>query len=111
MEGPLASRQDPPPRLLPALRPRRPSRGRAGAPAAYDGRLTLASGSMAAAISFGGDYNPEQWPVEVHDEDVRLMVEAGVDLVTVGVFSWALLEPEPGRYELAWLDRILDRLG
>ena len=48
---------------------------------------------MAPAISFGGDYNPEQWPEEVQDEDVRLMLESGVDLVTVGVFSWALLEP------------------
>ena len=26
-------------------------------------------------------------------EDVRLMREAGVNLATVGVFSWALLEP------------------
>jgi beta-galactosidase len=63
------------------------------------------------SISFGGDYNPEQWPESVHDEDVRLMAEAGVDLVTVGVFSWALLEPEPGRFDFDWLDRVLDRLG
>ena len=47
-------------------------------------------------ILFGGDYNPEQWPREVWDEDVRLMREAGVNLATVGVFSWALLEPRPG---------------
>ena len=39
------------------------------------------------------------------------MREAGVDLATVGVFSWALLEPEPGRYELDWLGRVLDRLA
>jgi beta-galactosidase len=38
------------------------------------------------------------------------MREAGVNLVTVGVFSWALLEPEPGRYEFGWLDRVLDLL-
>ena len=63
------------------------------------------------SIAFGGDYNPEQWPEEVQDEDVRLMLEAGVDLATVGVFSWALLEPEPGRFELDWLGRVLDRLG
>lgn len=62
------------------------------------------------AIAFGGDYNPEQWPEDVQAEDVRLMQEAGVDLATVGVFSWALLEPEPGRFELGWLDRVLDRL-
>lgn len=64
-----------------------------------------------SAIAFGGDYNPEQWPEEVHEDDVRLMREAGVDLVTVGVFSWALLERSPGTYDFGWLDRVLDRLA
>ncbi|MFF8601332.1 beta-galactosidase [Streptomyces sp. NPDC015232] len=61
-------------------------------------------------LAFGGDYNPEQWPEEVWQEDVRLMREAGVTLVSVGIFSWALLEPEPGRYAFGWLDRVLDLL-
>ena len=51
---------------------------------------------MSKRIRYGGDYNPEQWPRSVWDEDVRLMGEAGVDLVTVGVFSWAELEPAEG---------------
>ena len=38
------------------------------------------------------------------------MLEAGVDLVTVGVFSWAQLEPAPGDYDFDWLDEVLDRL-
>ncbi|MFK3672004.1 beta-galactosidase [Leifsonia aquatica] len=59
---------------------------------------------------YGADYNPEQWPEETQDEDMRLMVEAGVTVATVGVFSWAFLEPEEGRFEFAWLDRVLDRL-
>ncbi|SEB08449.1 beta-galactosidase [Leifsonia sp. 21MFCrub1.1] len=59
---------------------------------------------------FGGDYNPEQWPEAVWDEDVELMRRAGVNLVTVGVFAWSLLEPEEGRYEFAWLDDVLDLL-
>src|SRR3954464_8198267 len=61
-------------------------------------------------IAYGGDYNPEQWPPETWADDVTLMRQAGVDLVTVGVFSWALLEPEPDRFELAWLDEVLDLL-
>jgi beta-galactosidase len=61
-------------------------------------------------IAYGGDYNPEQWPEEVWTEDVALMREAGVNLVTVGIFSWVLLEPESGRYEFGWLDRALDLL-
>jgi beta-galactosidase len=59
---------------------------------------------------YGGDYNPEQWPSEVWDEDVRLMQRARVTVATVGVFSWAKLEPADGRFEFGWLDDVLDRL-
>jgi len=38
------------------------------------------------------------------------MREARVNTVTVGVFSWSLLEPEEGRFEFGWLDEVLDRL-
>ncbi|MFF0317249.1 beta-galactosidase [Micromonospora sp. NPDC005252] len=61
-------------------------------------------------IYFGGDYNPEQWPEQTWSEDVELMRRAGVNLVSVGIFSWALLEPAPGRFEFGWLDRVLDLL-
>jgi beta-galactosidase len=59
---------------------------------------------------YGGDYNPEQWPEEVWDEDVRLMREAGVNLVSLGIFSWAKLEPRPGEYDFGWLDHIISLL-
>ena len=61
-------------------------------------------------IYYGGDYNPEQWPEAVWQEDVRLMREAGVNLVSVAIFAWSKLEPEEGRYDFAWLDRLLDLL-
>ena len=59
---------------------------------------------MFPKIVYGGDYNPEQWDPEVWKEDVRLMQEAGVNLVTLGVFSWAKLEPASGQYDFKWLD-------
>jgi beta-galactosidase len=59
-------------------------------------------------ILFGGDYNPEQWPEETWHEDIRLMKEAGVNSVTLGVFSWAKLEPHPGERNFGWLDRLMD---
>jgi len=62
------------------------------------------------SISFGGDYNPEQWPEEVWTEDVALMREAGVNLVSIGIFSWALLEPREGEFDFAWMDRVVDLL-
>ena len=58
-------------------------------------------------LLFGGDYNPEQWPEDVWAEDAALMRQAGVNLVTVGVFSWARLEPSPGEWDFGWLDRVL----
>ncbi|MDG6101896.1 beta-galactosidase [Dactylosporangium aurantiacum] len=62
-------------------------------------------------LCFGADYNPEQWPTDVWREDVALMRDAGVTMATVGVFSWAWLEPSQGRYEFGWLDEVLDLLG
>jgi beta-galactosidase len=62
-------------------------------------------------ILYGGDYNPEQWPEEMWLDDVRLMREAGVNLVSVGVFAWARLEPTPGAYDFGWLDRVMDLLA
>jgi beta-galactosidase len=61
-------------------------------------------------LVYGCDYNPEQWPREVWHEDVALMQAAGVNLVTVGVFSWAMLEPRPGELDLDWLGDVLDLL-
>src|SRR5215218_3373998 len=72
--------------------------------ATWDGATRL------GGLAFGGDYNPEQWPEPVWAEDVELMRAAGVNLVTVGVFGWARLEPRPGEYDSGWLDRVLDLL-
>jgi beta-galactosidase len=61
-------------------------------------------------LAFGGDYNPEQWDAEAQREDRELMRTAGVDLVTVGVFSWAWIQPRPGAWEFGWLDEQMDEL-
>ncbi len=62
-------------------------------------------------LCFGADYNPEQWPSDTWRDDVALMREAGVTMATVGVFSWAALQPGPERgYRFDWLDEVLDLL-
>lgn len=62
-------------------------------------------------IWYGGDYNPEQWPREVWDEDVRLMKEAHVSIVSLAIFSWARLEPEEGTWDFSLFDEVIDLLG
>jgi beta-galactosidase len=61
-------------------------------------------------LEFGADYNPDQWPRDVWDEDVRHMREAGVTIVSLAIFSWAKLEPADGVFDFAWLDDAMDLL-
>jgi len=64
-----------------------------------------------STLLYGADYNPEQWPESVWREDMRLMKAAHVNMVTINVFSWALLEPAPDEYTFEQLDRIMDLLA
>ncbi len=66
---------------------------------------------LPSKLLYGGDYNPEQWPESVWLEDVRLMRAAGVNMVSVGIFSWAKLQPTEKRFDFDWLDRVMDLLA
>lgn len=61
-------------------------------------------------LIYGGDYNPEQWPEEVWLEDVQLMRQAGVNLVSLAIFSWARIQRSEEDFDFAWLDRVMDLL-
>lgn len=60
-------------------------------------------------ILFGGDYSPEQWGEKTVEKDLELLVKAGINTLTLPVFSWAKLEPEEGNYNFAWLDDVLNQ--
>ena len=62
-------------------------------------------------IAYGGDYNPDQWPEEVWDEDIRLMTKAGVNTVALAIFSWDRIQPAEDTWDFDWLDRIIGKLG
>ncbi|MGW2327531.1 beta-galactosidase [Streptomyces sp. NPDC001700] len=67
-------------------------------------------GDPTPRLGYGADYNPEQWPREVWEEDIRLMREAGVTIVSVGIFSWARIQPTEDTWDFGWLDEIMDLL-
>lgn len=77
--------------------------------AAADARVAKMRGQL-GKIAFGGDYNPEQWPADVRAEDLVLMRRAHVDLATVGVFSWAQVEPREGEFDFSLFDEVIDGL-
>jgi beta-galactosidase len=64
-------------------------------------------------ILHGADYNPEQWQnyPDIVDKDIAMMQQAKCNIMSVGIFSWAKLEPAEGVYEFKWLDVILDKLA
>ena len=64
-----------------------------------------------ARIWYGGDYNPDQWPEEVWDEDIRLMTKAGVNTVALAIFSWDRIQPAKDTWDFDWLDRIIGKPG
>lgn len=61
----------------------------------------------------GADYNPEQWihDKSIWDEDMRLMKLAHCNEMSVGIFSWAKLEPKEGEYDFSFLDEIIEKIG
>ncbi|GEP46879.1 beta-galactosidase [Microbacterium saccharophilum] len=72
--------------------------------------MTAPSWPKLDAIAFGGDYTPEQWSRETWREDVALMREAGVNLVSIGIFAWALIETSEGVFDFTWLDEVVELL-
>lgn len=62
-------------------------------------------------ILYGGDYNPNQWPKEVWDEDMRMFKDAHINSATVNVFSWAKIQPAEEVYDFSELDEIIDMLS
>ena len=63
-------------------------------------------------ILHGADYNPDQWMdcPKILEEDLRLMKLAGCNVMSVGIFAWATLEPEEGKYDFSFLDLVMDKL-
>lgn len=60
----------------------------------------------------GGDYNPEQWLdcPDILKTDIEYFKKAHINTVSLGIFSWAVLEPKEGEYNFGWLAEIIDNL-
>lgn len=59
---------------------------------------------------YGAAYYAEYAPTDRLDEDIRLMKEAGLNVVRIGESTWSLFEPQEGQFEFAWMDRIIDHM-
>jgi beta-galactosidase len=62
-------------------------------------------------MRFGVCYHPEQWAEDRWKVDARIMVEAGIEMVRIGEFSWSTIQPSPDRHSWASLDRVIATLA
>ena len=61
-------------------------------------------------IQLGAAYYPELWDPAELVSDIEKCKEYGLRLLRVGEFAWGRMEPEEGRFELDWLEELVDRL-
>jgi len=73
-------------------------------------KTPFAPGQMDTFL-YGAAFYEEYMPEDRLEKDVELMEQAGINVVRVGESTWSLWEPEDGRFEFAWMDRIVDRLA
>lgn len=77
--------------------------------AATSGTSTIqnTSTTRGCTVHYGADYNPEQWPEDLWPDDIARMQEAGVTMVSLGIFSWSRIQPREGEFDFEWLDRVI----
>ncbi|MCS5717025.1 beta-galactosidase [Herbiconiux sp. CPCC 205763] len=61
-------------------------------------------------MQYGADYNPEQWDEATWHDDVRLMREAKVTMVSLGIFAWSRIQPDENTFDFEWLDTVIELL-
>lgn len=60
------------------------------------------------AVRFGAAYYAEYQRTPRLEQDFALMREAGFSVIRVGESVWSTWEPEDGRFDLDWLEPVLD---
>lgn len=59
-------------------------------------------------MTIGVYYYPEAWSPEQWERDISNIKRFGFEFIHVGEFAWAFMEPEEGKYDFAWLERVVD---
>jgi beta-galactosidase len=65
---------------------------------------------MGKKLFHGAAYYPELWDEQVIEEDIKLMKQAGINVVRMGEFAWSTMEPEEGKFELSFFVNIIEKL-
>jgi beta-galactosidase len=66
---------------------------------------------MSNTAELGVCYYPEHWPEDMWISDAQSMYKNGIRWVRIAEFAWSRIEPEPKKFDWAWLDKAVDILG
>ena len=58
----------------------------------------------------GAAYYPELWDLTEVKKDVERCHAYGINVLRVGEFAWSRMEPEEGKFDLDWLQTVIDEL-
>ena len=75
---------------------------------------TLDFPTVLYGAAYYNEYTPQDTPTaqaERLEKDVALMKAGGLNVVRMGESTWSLWEPEDGKFDYAWMDRIVDAMG
>ena len=61
-------------------------------------------------LYYGAAYYPEGWDFPQIEQDIEYMHDLNMNVMRMAEFSWALMEPEEGKYEFQWLHSIIEKL-
>ena len=57
----------------------------------------------------GVDYYPEQWGLELIDEDLKNIKELGCNIIRVADFAWDVFEPKENHYDFTFFDQVIEK--
>lgn len=58
-------------------------------------------------ITLGTCYYPEHWPERLWKEDLKRMIDIGIEVIRIAEFAWSRFEPTEGNYTFEFFDRFL----
>ena len=83
---------------------------RAQSDAATPAQKTLEFPTVLYGAAYYNEYMPGDQDAQLQ-KDIAMMKAAGLNVVRMGESTWSLWEPEDGRFEYAWMDRVVDAMG